>query len=810
MNRARHGATLLLSAGLFLALASALAACGGAADGDPPTTEAPPTPAVTPEPPAAPVEATAPDASTPTATTTPATPAETAPTPRVTPDPQVPAPEPPVAPAEPPAPEASPPPAESASPATRAPEPTAAPGEPSTPTAEIPAPEAEPLPLLYDTYDLSGAVAEPGHYTFLEDPDDPSTVVTTYEGLRDGTATALLVHTHDAHGIPQAELYDAVEPGDLFEWKQADDCFVRYTVTSAPAPAADAMARAFGVAWMTYAFTGCSGPIPAGTGAGLGLGDLPNLGGTSLATPIRHGILQIIPANWTGAIDPGEREGYMLPDGAPAYPGPYAETRELRDARGFPYWREPALPAGWTFNHAFTGGTLVTYGYCASYAAADGFLNVEVCGEALLGPSTRAVDASWLTDAGSYGMRAGVRETRVIAGRPAVVQYSPEGPHHYAASSMRVYVHDVATQSMYTVIGIDPGLRGANVDALIAIARSLFEHPPSLLYDTYDLTGAVAEPGHYTFLADPNDPASVVTTYEGLRDGTAMALLVHTHDAHGIPRAELYDAVEPGDLFEWKQADDCFVRYMVTETPAPAAGATARKFGVARMTYAFTGCSGAVATGTAATLDWADLPDLGGTSLTVPVVHGAFQIVPAGWEGVVEETFLQPPPQATRDTLETIQTTWMAPAGTLARAAELPYWRTPALPDTWTFTGAGLSRDVVPYGYIAEWTGPGGSGHLTIDGTHAEIRRWPHEASRTLAVTDELFVKETRIIAGRPAYVSYTPAPNGQFASIRIYIYDPATEAQYRLAGIVGGVALPDVASVIAIARSLFEPPNAP
>ena len=331
-----------------------------------------------------------------------------------------------------------------------------------------------------------------------------------------------------------------------------------------------------------------------------------------------------------------------------------------------------------------------------------------------------------------------------------------------------------------------------------------------LLYDTYDLTGAVAEPGHYAFLADPNDPASVVTTYEGLRDGTATALLVHTHDAHGIPRAELYDAVEPGDLFEWKQADDCFVRYMVTETPAPAAGATARKFGVAWMTYAFTGCSGAVATGTAATLDWADLPDLGGTSLTVPVVHGAFQIVPAGWEGVVEETFLQPPPQATRDTLETIQTTWMAPAGTLARAAELPYWRTPALPDTWTFTGAGLSRDVVPYGYIAEWTGPGGSGHLTIDGTHAEIRRWPHEASRTLAVTDELFVKETRIIAGRPAYVSYTPAPNGQFASIRIYIYDPATEAQYRLAGIVGGVALPDVASVIAIARSLFEPPNAP
>ncbi|MCY3887897.1 MAG: hypothetical protein OXG19_09410 [Chloroflexi bacterium] len=55
-------------------------------------------------------------------------------------------------------------------------------------------------------------------------------------------------------------------------------------------------------------------------------------------------------------------------------------------------------------------------------------------------------------------------------------------------------------------------------------------------YDTYDLSGAVAEPGHYAFLADPDDPASAVSTYEGLRDGTTTALLIHTHDAHGISR----------------------------------------------------------------------------------------------------------------------------------------------------------------------------------------------------------------------------------------------------------------------------------
>ena len=349
----------------------------------------------------------------------------------------------------------------------------------------------------------------------------------------------------------------------------------------------------------------------------------------------------------------------------------------------------------------------------------------------------------------------------------------------------------------------DPSTPPAEVTVLVAKIAPLF-------YDTYDLSGAVAEPGHYVFLEDPADPASVVTTYEGLRDGTTTGLVIHQHDSAGVSQAAFYDLVQAGDLMEWKQADDCFVRYTVTSAPAPAAGAVTRAFGVAWMTYAFTGCSGTIATSTAATLDWGALPDLGGTSLTVPIRHAIFQIVPAGWEGVVEETFLQPPPQATRDTLETIQTTWMAPAGTLARAAELPYWRTPALPDTWTFTGAGLSRDVVPYGYIAEWTGPGGSGHLVIDGTHAQVRRWSQESHHDLG-NGESGVRETRVIAGRPAYVSYTPNPNDPsvFFSI-LYIYDPAAEAQYRLAMLAGDAPFPDTESLIALAATLFEPPNAP
>ncbi|MCY3887935.1 MAG: hypothetical protein OXG19_09605 [Chloroflexi bacterium] len=66
----------------------------------------------------------------------------------------------------------------------------------------------------------------------------------------------------------------------------------------------------------------------------------------------------------------------------------------------------------------------------------------------------------------------------------------------------------------------------------------------------------MADTGHYAFLADLDDPASVVTTYEGLRNGTATVLLIHTADTRGISHADLYAAVEPGDLFEWRTYRD--------------------------------------------------------------------------------------------------------------------------------------------------------------------------------------------------------------------------------------------------------------
>ena len=173
--------------------------------------------------------------------------------------------------------------------------------------------------------------------------------------------------------------------------------------------------------------------------------------------------------------------------------------------------------------------------------------------------------------------------------------------------------------------------------------------PPRFRYDSFDATGAVTAAGSYAFLAPaagagaatdaaPDAAPVVVTTYEALRE-EADTLRVHRTDADGAARAAFYGTVAVGDRVEWHRAADCFTRYVVTRAPTPAADASYREFGVTPETYAFTGCSGALAppgaaSGTitvlAADLDFGVLPPLGGPSLTAPIIHGPFQLVPAG------------------------------------------------------------------------------------------------------------------------------------------------------------------------------------
>ena len=253
LRDAHRSLAVLLVAGLALSLASALAACSGAPEERPaPGATAPPAaqqPTGTPSP--TPIATAAP-----TGTPSPTPVATAAPT--GTPSPTAEA-----APAQTPTPTPTPV-------ATAAPTPTAEAAPPETPSATA---------FRYDTHDTTGEVAEPGSYAFLADPADTTSAVTTYEALRDGTTTALLIHKSDAHGASQAALYDAVEAGDLFEWHEADDCFVRYKVNEVKPDSSGTVPRKLlAVEWMTYGFTGCSGVVSANAAATVDWGELPDLG----------------------------------------------------------------------------------------------------------------------------------------------------------------------------------------------------------------------------------------------------------------------------------------------------------------------------------------------------------------------------------------------------------------------------------------------------------------------------------------------------------------------------------------------------
>ncbi len=118
----------------------------------------------------------------------------------------------------------------------------------------------------------------------------------------------------------------------------------------------------------------------------------------------------------------------------------------------------------------------MTDAYCAYYVNAQGSGGAEICGDYAVWkyPSS---ESSWLANGKDGEKRQIVHETRVIAGRPALVTYSPLGQHHYALATIEVRVYDPATQTTYYIYVGDSTMRGADVDATIALAASLFEPP---------------------------------------------------------------------------------------------------------------------------------------------------------------------------------------------------------------------------------------------------------------------------------------------------------------------------------------------
>ena len=316
--------------------------------------------------------------------------------------------------------------------------------------------------LRYNAYDTAGEAASAGSYAFLT---DAASVVATYEGLRDGTAKRLLIHKSDAQGVSQAALYAAVAAGDFFEWRETDDCWVRYRVIEVlPDPAGGAPRKLLAVEWTTYAFNGCSGAIAVNAAVVLDWGPLPDLGGPSLAAPIRHGPFQVVPEDWEGPVE----EDPFRPWPGNSYANPVA-TADLAEARRLPHWRDPTLPSGWTLLLASSGdpSSDPPYGYCALWANDRGYGGVEICGGFYLGRGQ-----PWES---SRNAGRAVVETRMIAGRPAIVVYSPAGQNHNRYRVIETWVYDPVPDAVYNVMGFDWTLNGSNVDAVIAIARSLFE-----------------------------------------------------------------------------------------------------------------------------------------------------------------------------------------------------------------------------------------------------------------------------------------------------------------------------------------------
>ena len=319
--------------------------------------------------------------------------------------------------------------------------------------------------LRYETYDLTGAAASAGSYAFLTDTTGAASVVATYEGLRDGTAKQLLVHQADAQGVSRTTLYAAVAAGDLFEWRESYDCWVRYRVTEVrPDPQGGAARKLLGVEQLSYAYSGCSGAIATDAAVLIAWGPLPDLGGPSLAAPLRHGPYQLVPEDWAGRVE----EDPFRPWPGNSFANP-VHTAELAEARRLPYWRDPKLPAGWTFSGASSGDPSFDppYGYCAYWQNDRGYGGVEICG-GFQSELDRPRKSSW------NGGRGGVIETRTIDGRSAVLDYSPPGPNHNRYLPTQVWVYDPIPGAVYYVRGLDWTLNGSNVDAVIAIARSLF------------------------------------------------------------------------------------------------------------------------------------------------------------------------------------------------------------------------------------------------------------------------------------------------------------------------------------------------
>ena len=305
-----------------------------------------------------------------------------------------------------------------------------------------------------------------------------------------------------------------------------------------------------------------------------------------------------------------------------------------------------------------------------------------------------------------------------------------------------------------------------------------------LTYGAPSTTGSVTDDGDYAFLTDPADLTSAITTYEGLRtglrDGTRIGLVLHQNDSAGTSRADFYELVEAGDVVEWREADGCWMRYVIRAVHADPTGDPPRTL-LTLQVYSHPypdGCSGTLGTTGSRTFTWS--PGWFATGhLPGPVWHGAGVYVPEGWSG--------PLPEETRVT--PIATPW--PLDPLPDPDLGPDW------------SGSLS---LGYGDVIEGTYEHTDGGF-LDVWIYRLTIWPRSVAGV--ATDRAtaaHIREFRVIDGWAARVGYYPV-RGDTTYAGVSFYDAANGTLY---GFFGGTVAQrnDPEALIELARQFL--PAAP
>ena len=169
--------------------------------------------------------------------------------------------------------------------------------------------------------------------------------------------------------------------GSLIEWWEASDCWTLYRVTGAPsAPASGSSRWEFPIERLAHAGTGhkSTGDCVGDASSAVIRVDVNAPGivrASDIALPVLYGPYLISPHY---REDLGSR--YSVEYEAPTRQASFFTTDLAEAKRLTSYWRDPDLPAGWTFALAGSGG--IDYprnGYCADYRNERGYIGASLC-----------------------------------------------------------------------------------------------------------------------------------------------------------------------------------------------------------------------------------------------------------------------------------------------------------------------------------------------------------------------------------------------------------------------------------------------